>query len=193
MREAGGVRDNAIRAFVAVDTSKEVKAELGRLVQELISLTRLKVKWVKPEQMHLTLVFLGEVSADFIEKAKIELGAVAERFSPIRCQLAGLGAFPEPARARVLWSGIKTGETEIKELQKEVSRALARIGYVPEKRAFTPHLTLGRIRESGDVRFIEGLDFVSSLWQVEEVILYKSELNPTGPVYTPLARFPLKG
>ncbi len=193
MRKESGGSGRTVRTFVAVDTSPEVKAELSCLLSGLMGKTRLNVKWVKPEQMHLTLAFLGEVAAEFIERTKEQLAAVAVRFAPIRCQLSGLGAFPDPARARVLWTGVTTGDKEIKGLQKEVSRALGRIGYLPEKRAFTPHLTLGRIRDFGDARFIQEIKFVSSEWQIDRLTLYRSELYPDGPVYTPLAQFFLKG
>ncbi|MEO0019501.1 MAG: RNA 2',3'-cyclic phosphodiesterase [candidate division WOR-3 bacterium] len=182
-----------VRSFVAVDTSEQVKSELARLIGELKVRTQLNVKWVKPEQMHLTLVFLGEVSLDFIQRAKIELGAVAQGFGPFDCRLKGLGGFPSTNKARVLWAGLEKGEDELKRLQSAVAEALKRIGYVPEKRPFSPHLTLGRLREPDSIGFIQGVSFASSNWLVKELILFKSELKPTGPVYTKISQFPLKG
>jgi len=182
-----------IRSFIAVDTSEQVKSELVRLLNELKGRTALNVKWVKPEQMHLTLVFLGEVSPEFIEKAKAQLAIVAKGFKPFQCQLENLGAFPSVQKARVIWSGLKRGEMELKELQAEVASVMAKIGYVPEKRTFTPHLTLGRIREPDDARFIQGCSFTSSVLLVDQLILFKSELQPTGPVYTKISSFPFTG
>jgi 2'-5' RNA ligase len=173
-----------IRSFIAVDTAEQVKSELARLLNELKGRTALKVKWVKPEQMHLTLVFLGEVSPEFIEKAKAQLAIVAKGFKPFQCQLENLGAFPSVQKARVIWAGLKRGEGELKELQAAVASAMAKIGYVPEKRAFTPHLTLARIRVPDDARFIQGCSFTSSVWLIDRVIIFKSELKPAGPLYT---------
>ncbi len=182
-----------IRSFVAVDTSEQVKSELARLIAELKVRTQLNVKWVKPEQMHLTLAFLGEVSEQFIEQTKAQLEPVANNIKPFACQIEGLGAFPGASRARVLWAGMRDGEKEIKELQKEVVRALTQIGYVPEKRPFSPHLTLGRLREPADVSFIASIPFQSSLFPVTGVILFRSVLKPEGPEYTVLKEFAFGG
>ena len=188
-RTAFGGKGEMLRAFVAVDTTPEVKAEVSHLLRQLKERTRFSVKWVKPEQMHITLVFLGEVGAEFIEGAKVELNAVASRCRGFGCRLEGLGAFPSPVRARVLWVGLKSGEQELKELQKEVSRTLTRIGYVGEKRPFRPHLTLGRLREPADVNFISEISFRSSSFFVSRMILFSSTLKPEGPIYSVLEEF----
>ncbi len=180
-----------IRSFVAVDTSEQVKTELSRLITELKARTNLNVRWVKPEQMHLTLTFLGAVSQDFIEQAKVQLQDVAKGFKSFPCQLENLGAFPSAQRARVIWTGLKKGKAELKQLQATVSAALAKIGYVPEKRPFSPHLTLGRLRDFAPAEFMLEIAFTSSVWEVKEVILYQSNLYPDGPVYIPLACFAL--
>lgn len=182
-------KSEAIRSFVAVDTAPEVKAEVSHLLSRLKEKARFSVKWVKPEQMHITLAFLGEVSTEFIERAKVELRAVAGRFKPFACRLEGMGAFPSAVRARVLWVGLKTGARELKELQREVSGTLARIGYVPEKRPFSPHLTLGRLRAPADVNFINEMSFQSSTFPVAGIILFRSILQPEGPVYSVLEEF----
>lgn len=188
-RTADEGKSEAIRSFVAVDTTPEVKTEVSHLLSRLKERARFSVKWVKPEQMHITLAFLGEVSPDFIEGAKVELREVAGRFKPFECRLEGLGAFPSAVRARVLWVGLKTGERELTEVQREVSRALARLGYVPEKRPFSPHLTLGRLREPVDVNFINEMTFQSSTFTISRLILFRSVLKPEGPIYSVLGDF----
>jgi len=180
-----------IRSFVAVDTASEVKGQVARLLQQLNGRTALSVKWVRPEQMHLTLVFLGEVSPDFIESAKSQLAKVASEFAPFSCKLAGLGAFPSTTHGRVLWVGMGVGGEELSRLQGRVAGSLQGIGYVPEKRPFSPHLTLGRLREPADVGFIKETTFESSIFTIDQLILFRSVLKPTGPEYTRLAELQL--
>ncbi|MEO0079245.1 MAG: RNA 2',3'-cyclic phosphodiesterase [candidate division WOR-3 bacterium] len=190
-RSAESGQRKAIRCFVAVDTTGEVKEQLSGLLERVKSRTALRVKWVRPEQMHLTLVFLGEVSPDFLESAKAQLAKVVLEFRPIQCQLAGLGAFPSLTRARVLWVGLAQGSEELKRLQAGVSRVLEEIGYKPEKRPFSPHLTLGRLREPAAAEFIKEIPFESSPFTVDQLILFRSVLRPQGPEYTRLAEFRL--
>ncbi|MCX7732547.1 MAG: RNA 2',3'-cyclic phosphodiesterase [candidate division WOR-3 bacterium] len=180
-----------IRSFVAVDTSVSVRGELARLVKDLEVKTEFSVKWVKPEQMHITLAFLGEVTSEFVQNAESRLKQSIAGFPEFSCQLAGLGAFPSVNRARVIWAGVGTGADRVIALQREVVQTLMRIGFVPERRPFSPHLTLGRMRVPVNVQFINSVSFVSSEWRVSELIIYQSELHPSGPVYTPLVRLQL--
>ncbi|MGQ9707842.1 MAG: RNA 2',3'-cyclic phosphodiesterase [bacterium] len=182
-----------MRSFVAIDISIEVKEQLSALLKHLDLNRNLNIKWVKPERMHLTLAFLGEVSFRFIEQAKVQLDEVARHFKPFICSLEGLGAFPNVSRARVLWVGMGAGEEEVKRVQEAVSKALVRIGYVPEKRQFSPHLTLARLRAPADVRFISGVSFKSSPFSISRVILFRSVLKSEGPDYSILAEFPFSG
>lgn len=182
---------NLIRAFVAVDTATEVKAEVAYLLNQLKEKFPFAVKWVQPEQMHITLAFLGEVSPDFIEKAKSQLRDVGKAFAPFSCRLEGLGAFPSFKRARVFWVGMKQGDEALKCLQKVVEEVLRPIGYRPEKRPFIPHLTIGRLREERVAEVLKEVSFQSSFYEIAEVILFESVLRPAGPLYTPLERFPL--
>lgn len=182
-----------VRSFVAVEVSAAVREELVELVERLRNLTSLRVRWVRPEQMHLTLVFLGEVGLDFVEAAKIELAGVAAGAGPIECRLAGCGAFPSLHRARVVWAGMEHGRDELANLQRLVSDALRRIGYQPEQRPFSAHLTLGRLREPADVEFLTGVEFRSSVFTVERLVLFRSVLAPEGPQYSVLGEFRLSG
>lgn len=185
--------EKTIRSFVAVDTSPEVKAELSRLIVNIKGDTLLNAKWVKMEQMHFTLTFLGEVSPDFIEKTKAQLEPITRKFFPFTCIIEGIGAFPSPTRARVIWAGLKQGDKEIKQLQREVVKALIQVGYVPEKRPFTPHLTLARLREPRDVGFVNSITFKSSPFTVTRLILFRSVLKPEGAEYTIIKEFPFGG
>ncbi len=181
-----------IRSFIAVDISGEVKLELSRLLTVLKSKINFNIKWVKPEQMHLTLAFLGEVSPDFLEKTKAQLNGVAYGFRQFKCQLKGLGAFPSSQQARVIWAGVAYGAEELKKVQSAVVKSLIEIGYKPEKRQFSPHLTLGRLKTVASLASLNEIDFISSIWQIRDLMLFKSELYPNGPVYTALGRFSFK-
>ncbi|MEO0009483.1 MAG: RNA 2',3'-cyclic phosphodiesterase [candidate division WOR-3 bacterium] len=180
-----------IRSFVAVDTSATVKGELAQLLKNLKVETEFPVKWVKPEQMHITLAFLGDVTPEFIGNAESALRQSISDFPEFICRLTGLGVFPSMNRARVIWAGVGAGADRVTVLQKRVVQALQQIGFVPEKRPFSPHLTLGRLREPVNAQFISGKSFISSEWLVSEVIVYQSELRAAGPVYTPLIRLRL--
>jgi 2'-5' RNA ligase len=187
-----------IRAFVAVDPSEEARAELGRiqraLAEGLAGQPRFKVSFPKPENLHLTLRFLGNVSAerlDAIGTALAEVGGT-DRFE---IAFDTLGAFPDARRPRVLWIAPSRGD-ELKALAKRVDGVLAELGIPPEDRPWSPHLTLGRVRRAGRsadrvLETVSPRDAVTS--PVTEVVLYRSELHPGGPRYTAIKRVPLTG
>ncbi|MEO0074122.1 MAG: RNA 2',3'-cyclic phosphodiesterase [candidate division WOR-3 bacterium] len=180
-----------VRSFVAVEVPVAVRQELTGLVEQLRSNTSLRVRWVRPEQMHLTLVFLGEVTPEFVAAAKGALADVAVRVRPMECQLAGCGAFPSLRRARVVWVGMERGKAELVNLQRLTSEGLSRIGYQPESRPFSAHLTLGRLREPADAGFLSSIEFQSSPFSVDRLVLFRSVLKPAGPEYSVLGEFKL--
>jgi RNA 2',3'-cyclic 3'-phosphodiesterase len=141
--------------------------------------------------MHLTLAFLGEVPQDFIESAKVPLVEVTRQHHAFAAQLKGLGAFPSPSRARVVWVGMEQGKAEVCALQADVIKALSSIGYQPERRPFSPHLTLGRLRVPEDVSKAVAVQFATECFVIDRVVLFRSVLGAAGPVYTALAEFPL--
>ena len=183
----------AIRSFVAVSISEGARRQVADLLAGLRREPGSLVRWVSPELMHLTLAFLGEVSQDFIEAATARLTEVASGHRPFPMQLKGLGAFPSPARARVVWIGTGCGRDEVCALQADVVKALRSVGYQPEKRPFSPHLTIGRLRMPGDVSRAVAVQFESESFMVERVVLVRSVRTPTGPVYSVTAEFPLGG
>jgi 2'-5' RNA ligase len=141
--------------------------------------------------MHLTLAFLGEVPEGFIESAKVRLVEVMRHRHAFAVQLKGLGAFPSPSLARVVWVGMEQGKAEVCALQADVIKALSSIGYQPERRPFSPHLTIGRLRFPGDVSKAVAVQFATESFTIERAVLFRSVLAPAGPVYTALAEFPL--
>lgn len=155
------------------------------------------MKWVEPGNLHFTLKFLGEVPA-------MKVGAVAEALrtmparSPFGMTLQGIGAFPAPGDPRVVWIGLDQGKAGFKALARDVDGALVKIGYPGEKRPFSPHLTLGRARGPMNREALRAAIERSSSaraggFTVAEVRLYRSELRPSGPVYTVVAGFPFEG
>ena len=185
--------ESLTRAFVAVEISETARQQLARLIDGFRRMPGATARWVRPELMHLTLVFLGEVSQEFLESAKVQLREVSSRHAPFTARLKGLGAFPSPARARVVWVGTEPGRREVCSLQAAVSRSLGAIGYQPERRPFSPHLTIGRLRTPGDVGRATTLQFESEQFTIDRIVLFRSVLGPTGPTYTRLAEFPLEG
>lgn len=184
---------DAIRTFVAVETSEPVR----RRAEELIGLLRAAgadVKWVERQNMHLTLKFLGDVpSAEAPQVCEAVQNAVAAA-QPFEMRLSGAGAFPRPNRPRTVWLGVSEGEESLAALHKGVEKALQKLGYEKEGRRFEPHLTLGRVRGIGPAtvelgRLIQQhADFDAGRCPVGEVVVFSSQLRPRGPIYAAMAR-----
>jgi 2'-5' RNA ligase len=198
---------HTIRAFVAIELPVEIKALLGTVQSELRDIfdeAAGAVKWVRPEGIHLTLQFLGNVSAAAVPRITESLVtscAGRQRFS---VDLGGLGVFPGLKRPRVIWVGLETSDPALPQLlalQEAVSAGLARLGFAPEK-SFTAHFTLGRVRDGADARHIKAIsDALSSpedvprfeaTFDVGAVSLMRSELGPGGAEYTRLAHIALE-
>ncbi|MFH1091300.1 MAG: RNA 2',3'-cyclic phosphodiesterase [Pseudomonadota bacterium] len=172
-----------------------MRDEIRRL-QDQLRRTSADVKWVRPESVHLTLKFLGYVDEAQIEPLAQASAGAAEAHPQLALRLDGMGVFPSRSRPRVVWLGLAGDVERLSALQKDIESAAADFGFEPENRAFTPHLTLGRVR-SGRGRAemtaaLEGLEPRPLEFRAEEVILFRSDLKPTGAVYTPLSRLPLK-
>ena len=192
--------EQKIRSFVALKTPpgwddrlRELQGELGNSLREVG-----KFRWVKPEQLHLTLRFLGHITPEQVEEVKRTLSTVAADISPFQLSYAGLGCFPRPSAPRVLWAGIAMRDQTLPTLHEEISTTTAEIGQPLEKREFRPHLTLARIedfqRRKADLLeklFSKHENFIASPWHVTEVLLMRSHLSPPGARYEPLLIKPL--
>jgi 2'-5' RNA ligase len=188
-----------IRSFVAIELPDDARQALADLQQDLKAQAPPKaVRWTRPESIHLTLQFLGDVAPNQVEAIAAALRGVCAGRTPFSFQLREVGVFPNPNRPRVVWAGIAELSGALAALQKQVSQALVPLGFEPEKRGFTPHLTLGRaarnasrqeLAELGDLitRFDVG---VVGQVTVDHITLMKSDLKPSGAVYTPLAVLP---
>jgi 2'-5' RNA ligase len=173
-----------MRAFIAIELPSNVKTELTARQQEL-KRAGLNARWVRAENIHLTLKFFGEIDP-------------GERHGPFSLSASGIGVFPGVRKARVLWAGLSDGLPELIELQKDLDAALATCGFEREKRPFRGHLTMARFRQRVHPAKLEtalakadGAHF--GQWTARELILFQSELQPAGPLYTRLAAHPLRG
>ncbi len=183
-----------IRTFAAVPvTDARVVAALAAVQAELRSGAG-RIRWVATHQFHFTLKFFGELPPDAVAAAQTALQRAAAAGAPFSLELAGLGAFPRPESARVLWAGCTGGRTELLALAARTEAELVTAGFAPEQRAFSPHLTLGRVTEAAPALAAAvraGARRSFGTVSVPAVVLYRSDLRPAGPVYTPLAEFPL--
>lgn len=181
-----------LRTFIAVDLPASVRAELEKFEKDLKK-AGAQVSWVKPDRIHLTLKFLGNVSEDLIDGIKQALEEVAASTNRLRLQPSSCGAFPTLKRMRVVWVGLQGDDEPLRALVKQVESALEPLGFTPEDRPFKAHLTLGRVKGSRNLRSLQdallaGRDFQAEAFDVTELVLYKSELRPEGAHYTPLFR-----
>ena len=186
---------DVVRSFVAIDLPAGVRTELTSLEEKLKARRHPFVKWVDPESTHLTLKFLGNVAVDSIPQIVGAMSRVAEMHSPFNLQLADTGAFPNWQRPQVVWVGMGGELDRLSSLQKELESVLSPLGFPPESRPFSAHLTLGRLRDrvTPDDRrrfagFAQTVEFKTSLsFEVNAIRLMKSQLTSAGPIYSELA------
>lgn len=187
------MKANVLRLFIAVPIPQGMKESL-KVLQASWKAKAQGVRWVKPEGLHITLKFLGNVHEEKLEGIKEAMRKALSGFTPFEVRVKGTGAFPSTKNPRVLWVGVKDEEGKLKGVFNALEKALQKWGFPREDRPFSPHLTLGRVKGKGDFSFLEegsDLDFGPLL--VEEVILFKSDLKPEGAEYTPLYAVPLGG
>jgi len=190
------------RTFVAIAVPDSSGRKLLRLQQELAPLIP-DCRWTAGQPFHTTLAFLGDVrDLDLNDVCKaVEAGALASvekesrAIEALDVQIEGVGAFPGPAKARVVWAGITAPDLKpLLDLQQSIVRALTRTGYRPDEQRFHPHVTLGRIKlnRSRGADLAEVIDrfrgWVGGSFTVKEIITFASTLGPLGPAYAPLAR-----
>lgn len=179
-----------IRTFIAVDIAPEIVTRL-LAVQQHLRQAEAAVSWVRPEGMHLTLKFLGNVDEARMPAIADALAAIARQHRPFSLRVAGTGAFPTLARPRVVWAGVAAGGDELRALAESIETALAALGFPRETRPFRPHLTLGRVKvPPADRRLADGVaahrDEDFGEMPVTALTLYRSDLSPQGARYTVL-------
>jgi 2'-5' RNA ligase len=184
-----------IRSFIAIDLPDATRQGLAAVLEQLRQ-SRAGVRWVKPSSIHLTLKFLGNIQAVQVEDIALAVAQEIRDQPPITLGAAGLGAFPSRRKPRVIWIGMEGEVQRLTRIQARVENALEPLGFVREKRAFRPHLTIGRVKDRRRLQSL--IDAMAELkipefdsFDVTEIILYKSDLRPTGAIYTKLHRMPL--
>jgi RNA 2',3'-cyclic 3'-phosphodiesterase len=186
-----------LRLFIAIELSPEVKQALSRLHADLKQQLPPKiVRWTNPTGIHLTLKFLGDTSEDKAQAVAQGVLAAAAGFEPFELRVAGFGCFPNSRRARVLWVGVPDVPKALAGVQRAIDLHMARLDYARETRPFSPHLTVGRVNDRISPAERQALaDLLDraevgalGVVPVQEVVLFKSELQPAGAVYTALAR-----
>jgi len=189
-----------LRSFVAVEIPAEIQNALASSSAPLqTALPKPLVRWVAPQNVHLTLKFLGDVSPANLERLAEALKVEAAEHETFTISVSGLGAFPNPRRARIIWIGLDA-PAALLALLRGVEAVTSRLGYASEERPFSPHLTIGRVRQnvSGadlqQVRYaLEGTSIGAlGTFRVDAVHIFKSDLKPGGSVYTHLYTLPMK-
>jgi 2'-5' RNA ligase len=189
-----------VRLFVAVFPSAEVVQQLMEGACGLAhGLSPKAVAWIHPEQIHLTLNFLGDVQRARIGEFEQAVNAACRRGEPLFLRARGLGCFPGPARPRIIWAGVDGGGDALAGLKRTLDENLAKLGYMPDERAFHPHLTIGRVQRLNDG---ERLHLGETLqqwreadfgpWNMERVDLMQSVLAAAGAEYSRVQSFPLR-
>ncbi|MCK5287205.1 MAG: RNA 2',3'-cyclic phosphodiesterase [Thermodesulfovibrionia bacterium] len=183
-----------MRCFIAIEISEVIKSELLEIEEELKK-HGADVRWLKPDNIHLTLKFLGNIKEEIAGKISGIIEAICSHYDSFDLTVKGLGIFPNRKSPRVLWVGIE-GNNILSTLQKEVDEGMSSIGLENEKSEFTAHLTLGRIRSSrGKEALLDAInqrknDNFGSI-TVKSLSLIKSDLSPTGATYTKISEVSL--
>ena len=184
-----------LRSFLAIELSDELRSELDDLRTRL-ALPQFDVRWVATKNIHLTLRFLGEIQEEEIPGISRAASNAAAGLEPFRIELLGVDAFPSTTSPRVIWAGIEHSGPMIR-LERNLTRELRQAEYPPPDKPFRPHLTLGRVKSSRGKKELKKLLLrnqrvpIGSM-EVEQFALIKSELRPSGPIYTILESFKLR-
>lgn len=188
-----------LRAFIAIELPKNTLEAIDKQTATLRQILGNEIiRWVPTQNMHLTLKFLGDIASSHVDFLKQLLTREAESHSQFNLHLSGLGSFPTSRRPRLLWIGIHA-PPDLATLQKSIETGTSRLGYEQEERAFSPHLTIGRTRQSInqlELQKIRGTLGTIQLGnipaaRVDSIHLVKSDLLPSGSIYTNLFSAPL--
>lgn len=179
-----------MRIFIAIELPEEKKEQLASIKGELEKI-KADVKWVRPDAIHLTLKFLGEISGDRLEKIKTNLRQIIPGFGSFKIEIKGMGIFPHYNKPRIIWVGVD--EEKLKQLNHRIEEAMILLGFEKEKRDFIAHLTLGRLRSlKNKDKLIRKIKELSNLSlgeiKIKEISLMESHLSSQGARYTCLER-----
>jgi RNA 2',3'-cyclic 3'-phosphodiesterase len=182
-----------IRTFIGIDIGKAIRDRAVAL-QDFLAQAGTDVKWVEPENIHVTLLFLGEVDDREIPSVCRVVGETVSGHQPFSMVIERVGCFPNPRRPRILWIGVGEGTQELCALHDGLEPPLMSLGcYRREERKYTPHITLGRVRSNGTVERLAAALGAKAVWRggeidVREILVMGSQLTPQGPIYSVLSR-----
>ena len=187
---------NQIRTFIAVEIPLAIKENIAGL-QEKLKREQALIRWVKPGNIHITLKFLGNVEENKIADIAKAVTVAVNQIKPFLVEIAGVGAFPNYRKPKVVWIGAKSDSDLLKLLVRQIDNEVHKLGFEKEKRFFQAHLTFGRVKRltgiAGVIKKLEqNKNFESGAFTVNEIVVMRSDLKPTGPVYTPLKKIMLK-
>jgi len=185
-----------IRTFTAVTIDDTVRAALAATQAELRRVP-VGVKWVQPENIHLTLVFLGDIEEESAADLCDALETAVAPLEPFSFEIDGLGSFGRPGAPRIVWAGTRGSSDALRRLHAAITGALSERGCTFDEKPFSPHLTLGRVKaprgaEALEKRIIHNRETAFGTVHVHDVILMKSELRPSGPAYSIVRTLPLQ-
>lgn len=193
-RQEGKRSGDAIRTFICIEIPASVKDRIAEL-QQTLKRANAQVSWTRPSNIHLTLKFLGDVEPSRIEDVRAAVEHAASFITPFELEVSGAGCFPSARSPRVLWIGLSNLPDKLKQLHAGIENELAKAGFPREAKRFSPHLTIGRVRNPQHSKHVAeeliAAGFAPETFRANEVIVMRSDLKPTGSVYTPQAIIPL--
>ena len=186
-----------LRSFLAIELPVTILKKIGE-VQEDMKSSQADVRWVSSERIHLTLKFFGNINESRIEPIVKSIEGLIQTTPPFPLRVTGIGAFPHLRNPRVIWIGLLDEKDILIPFQKRIEAELEKIEFEPEGRPFQAHLTLGRVKSSrGRDELVNRMERYREeefgAFRVEKVTLFKSDLRPTGPIYTALREIRLGG
>lgn len=186
----------AIRSFIAIDTAPEVKAAIVEVEEKLRS-TDAEVRWESIDKFHITLKFLGNVDEAKLHSLENQLEEALGPFSAFTMRYQGVGCFPNQHHPRVVWIGAENEDGILTRIQETIEGVSESFGFQREERQFHPHITIGRVKGSRNLKTLVAelgnASFAPHSSLIKEVLMMRSDLKPSGSVYAVLHRFPLKG
>jgi 2'-5' RNA ligase len=186
-----------IRAFIAIPVDENVRDLASSIVKDLAT-AGADVKWVEPENLHLTLKFLGNISADMVDQISTVIEEATAQMNQFEVTIDGIGGFPGGKKSlRVIWLGVNDKSGLMEKISLAIEQGCKKLGFMSEERGFKPHLTIGRVRQGSQNlsklrAAISSVEFNPLKLSIDRVNLMRSELSPRGPTYTVLKTFGLK-
>ena len=185
-----------IRCFVATEIPNELKTKIEEYILSLRKISH-DIKWIRAKNLHITLKFLGEIPQELLLKVQSELSGISNIVKPFKLSIGDVGFFPNQYKPRVIWLGRQNDvNNSLFKIHEWIDENLEPLGFEREKRRFSPHLTLGRIKSPGDYKhlkeYFNKYKFQTYNFKISDVVLMKSVLKPSGAEYSKLKVYSLK-